>query len=96
MSPPTWDEYFAAATAHLEAARVLSEQGAPPPPPPERPLGAMPQGHRARARALALGYDQLALELITRMVAITQYRSVSRMTSPHRESGRARYLDALL
>ncbi len=96
MSPPTWDEYLAAATAHLEAVRALSEQGAPPPRPPERPEVAMPEEHRAQARALALGYDQLALELMTRMEAISQFRSVTRTTSPHQEGRQAHYLDASL
>ncbi len=56
----------------------------------------MPEEHRAQARALALGYDQLALELMTRMEAISQFRSVTRTTSPHQEGRQAHYLDASL
>jgi hypothetical protein len=93
MSSPTWDEYLAEASAHLMALRALSEVGAPPPTPPERPVDPMPDECREQVRHLAIGYDQLALELITRMEAMDQRRPVSQSRNPHQELLPPRYVD---
>ena len=74
MPTPTWDEYLAAASAHLHAARRAAERGAAPPAPPARPSGPIPDERRKAARALALGYDLLAEEVVARMSIIEQRR----------------------
>jgi hypothetical protein len=94
MSPPTWDEYLAEASAHLAAVRATSELGAPPPNPPARPEGPPPEECLEHVRALAMGYDQLALELLTRMQAMQQRRPVSPPKNPHQELLPARYINA--
>jgi hypothetical protein len=93
MPPPTWDEYLAEATAHLAMVRALSEVGAPPPNPPVRPVDPMPEECRDQVRHLAMGYDQLSLELITRMELMSQRRPISQSRSPHQELVPARYID---
>lgn len=93
MSPPTWDEYLAEATAHLARVRALSEVGAPPPDPPERPVDPMPEECREQVRHLAMGYDQLALEMVTRMETMVQRRPISQSRNPHQELMPARYID---
>jgi hypothetical protein len=90
---PTWDEYLAAATAHLGAVRRAAERGAAPPAPPERPVGAMPENRRDQAARLAVGYDQLAGEVMSRMSSLAQRGSSSARRSPHHEPGPARYID---
>ena len=93
MPTPTWPEYLAEATAHLAAVRALSELGAPPPSPPQRPVDPMPEECREQVRHLALGYDQLAVELVTRMEALGQRRRIAQPRSPHQELMPAQYID---
>jgi hypothetical protein len=93
MSPPTWDEYLADASAHLAAVRASSELGALPPTPPARPEGPPPEDRLDQVRSLALGYDQLALEVLTRMQAIDQHRPISQSRNPHQELLPARYIN---
>ncbi|MHB1087756.1 MAG: hypothetical protein ACYC19_03200 [Acidimicrobiales bacterium] len=93
MSPPTWDEYLAEASAHLAAVRATSELGAPPPNPPARPEGPPPEDRLEHVRSLALGYDQLALELLTRMQAMDQRRPLAPSKNPHQELLPARYIN---
>jgi hypothetical protein len=88
---PTWDEYLAAASAHLQAARRTAERGASPPAPPDRPDGPVPDACRHAAHVLALGYDLLAEEVVARMAVIEQRRpSTMRL---HREQRVPRYID---
>jgi hypothetical protein len=82
MPTPTWDEYLAAASAHLGAAR-RAEVGAPPPASPARPGVPMPDECRNAALTLALGYDLLAEEVVARMSVIEQRRpSTTRLHAP--------------
>jgi hypothetical protein len=93
MRTPTWDEYLAAASAHLHAVRRAAERGAAPPAPPTRPGGPMPEGCRQAAHTLALGYDLLAEEVVARMASIEQRRpSGTRVTAP-RQQRVPRYID---
>jgi hypothetical protein len=90
---PTWDEYLAAASAHLHAVRRAAERGAPPPVPPARPGGPIPDECRNAAHTLALGYDLLAEEVVARMAMIEQRRpSATRLNAPP-ELRRPRYID---
>jgi hypothetical protein len=90
---PTWDEYLAAASAHLHAARRTAERGAAPPAPPERPGGPIPDECRHAAQVLALGYDLLAEEVIARMAIIEQRRPSATRLNAHREQRLPRYID---
>ena len=90
---PTWDEYLAAASAHLHAARRTAERGARPPVPPERPDGPLPEECRSAAHALALGYDLLAEEVVARMSMIEQRRPSATRLNAHREQRLPRYID---
>jgi hypothetical protein len=90
---PTWDEYLAAAAAHLHAARRTAERGAPPPAPPERPEGPIPDACKNAAHTLALGYDLLAEEVVARMALIEQRRPSATRLSAHREQRQPRYID---
>lgn len=93
MSSPTWAEYLAEATAHLDAARALSEVGAPTPNTPVRPTDPMPEEYREQVHFLAMGYDQLAQELTYRMEIVAQRRRVTQSKNPHQELIPARYID---
>jgi len=93
MPTPTWDEYLAAASAHLHAVRRTAERGGAPPAPPARPGGPMPEECRTRAHTLALGYELLAEEVVARMAMIEQRRpSATRLNAP-REQRVPRYID---
>jgi hypothetical protein len=96
MPSPTWDEYLAAATAHLDAVRAVSERGAAPPSAPVRPVDPMPEECRERVRFLAMGYDQLAVELVTRLEIVAQRRRVVQSRNPLHESTPAHYIDTPL
>ena len=96
MSSPTWDEYLAEASAHLAALRKAAEQGAAPPAPPERPEDPIPHDRQAKAQRLAVGYDQLAVEVVSMMRSIEQRRQSSARRNPHKEQGPARYVDTPL
>lgn len=93
MPPRTWDEYLAEASAHLADVRQAVEWGAPPPPGPERPAGPIPQHRRREAQRLAVGYDQLALEIVARMSVIAQRRPNAAGRNPHRERPPAHFFD---
>jgi hypothetical protein len=93
MPSPTWDEYLAAASAHLAALRRSAEQGGPPPAPPTHPIDLIPEDRRLEAHELALGYDKLAEEVIGLMSVIERRRFSSPRRGPHREYGPARYID---
>jgi hypothetical protein len=94
MSTPTWDEYLAEAAAHLAAVRRAAEWGAPPPSGPLRPEGPIPEHRRSEAQRLAVGYDQLAVEVATRMSAIESRRQSGVGRNPHRERPPAHFFDA--
>jgi hypothetical protein len=89
---PTWDEYLAAASAHLHAARRTVERGARPPMPPDRPDGPIPDACRSAAQVLALAYELLTEEVVARMSMIEQRRPSTR-TNVHREQRLPRYID---
>jgi hypothetical protein len=93
MPTPTWDEYLAAASAHLGAARRAAERGAPPPVSPARPGVPMPDECRNAALTLALGYDLLAEEVVARMAIIEQRRPSATRLNAHREQRLPRYID---
>jgi len=67
MPKDTWAEYLEAASAHLHASRRAVEQGAVTPDPPDHPAGPPPDGFEPRLRRLAVAYDQLTTEVVTRM-----------------------------
>jgi hypothetical protein len=93
MPTPTWDEYLAAASAHLGAARRAAERGAPPPVSPARPGVPMPDECRNAALTLALGYDLLAEEVVARMSIIEQRRPSATRVHARAEQRRPRYID---
>ena len=90
---PTWDEYLAAASAHLHAARRTTERGAAPPAPPARPGGPMPDGCRQAVHTLALDYELLAEEVVARMSMIEQRRPSGTRLNARREQRVPRYID---
>lgn len=79
--PATWAEYLEAASEHLRASRRAVEHGGPSPEPPAHPAVPLPDGLQPHALRLALAYDQLALEVATRMADIE-----SRHTRPRVEA----------
>jgi hypothetical protein len=89
----TWDEYLTQATLHLAALRRAAEVGLPAPAALERPQGPMPDDRREAAARLAVGYDQLAVEVTTRMSSIEQRRSSLSDRNPHREQRPAHFID---
>jgi hypothetical protein len=93
MSLPTWDEYLADATVHLAALRRAAELGLPAPAPPDRPDGQIPDHRRHEAGRLAMGYDQLAVEVTTRLSRLGERRSALPDRNPHRELRPARFID---
>jgi len=96
MPTPTWTEYLEEATLHLSSLRASSELGLAPGSPPLRPLEPMPPEYREEVRLLALGYDQLALEIVTRMQAMQPRRSGPSLNNPHQERQPAHYLNTPL
>jgi hypothetical protein len=93
MPSPTWDEYLADASAHLAALRRAAERGVEPPGPLDHPVGPIPVERQAEAQRLAVGYDQLAVEVVSLMSMIEQRRFPSTRRNPHQEQGPARYID---
>jgi hypothetical protein len=53
----------------------------------------MPETRREQAKRLAVGYDQLAGEVVSRMSSLAQRGSSSARRNPHQEPGPARYID---
>ena len=74
MVPDQWADYLEAACAHLRQTRLAVEVGDPAPPGPPRPSGSPPDELRGRVQLLAAGYDQLALEVATRLSVMQRYR----------------------
>ncbi len=86
MADDTWPDYLEAAAEHLRAARRAVEQGTASPEPPGHPAGALPDELQPQARRLALAYDQLALEVATRMADMQCHLAPPRVESrsvPH-------------
>jgi len=96
MPTPTWTEYLAEATLHLSNLRASSELGLAPSSPPLRPVDPMPPEHREEVALLALGYDQLALEIVTRMQTMEPHRPGPALNNPHQERQPAHYLNTPL
>jgi hypothetical protein len=93
VSLPTWDEYLEQATLHLVALRRAAELGLSAPAPPPRPEGHVPDHRRAAAERLAVGYDQLAVEVTMRLSGLEQRRSWRTDRNPHREPRPAHFID---
>jgi len=74
MAPDQWLEYLEAACEHLRRTRLAIEAGNAGPPGPPRPTALLPDELRGRVQILAAGYDQLALEVSTRMSEMQRYR----------------------
>lgn len=74
MAPRQWAEYLAAASEHLRVSRAAVEAGRAAPPGPVRPTGPLPGELADQVQLLASAYDQLALEVSTRMSDIRRYR----------------------
>lgn len=74
MALDQWAEYLEAACEHLRQTRLAVEAGCAAPPGPPRPTAAPPDELRGRVQLLAAGYDQLALEVSTRMSDLQRYR----------------------
>jgi len=82
MGADSWSEYLEAATEHLRATRRAVELGAASPEPPAHPEEPLPDELQSQARRLALAYDQLALEVATRMTEIERRLAPRRMEAP--------------
>ncbi len=74
MAPDQWADYLEAACDHLRQSRLAVEAGCPGPPGPPRPAAPLPDDLRGRVQVLAAGYDQLALEVATRLSDMQRYR----------------------
>jgi hypothetical protein len=82
MSSASWADYLADASEHLRASRRAVEEGVTSPDPPTHPAGPLPQDLEPQARRLALAYDQLALEVATRMTDIECRLATPRVEAP--------------
>jgi hypothetical protein len=82
MGTESWAEYLEAATEHLRATRRAVELGAASPEPPAHPAEPLPGELQPQARRLALAYDQLALEVATRMTEIEGRLAPRRVEAP--------------
>ena len=82
MADDTWADYLEAASAHLRAARRAVEHGHAAPEPPGHPVGPLPGEFAPQAQRLALAYDQLALEVATRMADMTCHLPPPRTEPP--------------
>jgi len=67
MAADPWADYLAALSEHLRVSRRAVEEGAVVPPPPPQPSVPMPGELGDQAHRLAIAYDQLALEVTTRL-----------------------------
>ena len=74
MAPDQWADYLEAACEHLRQTRLAVEAGCPGPPGPPRPTTPPPEELRSRVQLLAAGYDQLAIEVSTRLSDMRRYR----------------------
>jgi hypothetical protein len=82
MAPSQWADYLEAASEHLRLTRLAVEAGASGPPGPVRPTEPLPDDLRDRVLVLASAYDQLALEVSTRMSDIQRYRRARVLRAP--------------
>lgn len=82
MADDSWTEYLEAASMHLRAARRALERGTASPEPPGHPAGVLPEELQPQARRLALAFDQLALEVATRMADMTCHLAAPRVEVP--------------
>lgn len=82
MAPDLWADYLDAACEHLRQTRLAVEAGCPGPPGPARPAAPLPPELRARVQVLAAGYDQLALEVSTRMSMLQRSRRSPTLPAP--------------
>ena len=82
MANDQWADYLEAACDHLRRTRLAVEAGHPGPPGPPRPSGPPPDELLGRVQLLAAGYDQLALEVSTRMSEMQRYRRNHVPTAP--------------
>ncbi len=82
MADDRWTEYLEAASEHLRATRRAVEQGAASPEPPGHPAGVLPDDLEPQVRRLALAYDQLALEVATRMADVQCHLAARRVEAP--------------
>jgi hypothetical protein len=76
MAPDEWVDYLEEACEHLRRSRLAVEAGSPGSPGPMRPTGPAPEEVRGRVQILAAGYDQLALEVASRLSEIQRSRRV--------------------
>ena len=67
MDNDPWAEYLAAVSDHLRTARRAVEDGEASPAPPPHPAGPVPDELGDQVRRLAVAYDQLVLEVMTRL-----------------------------
>jgi hypothetical protein len=82
MADDTWTDYLEAASEHLRATRLSVELGRASPEPPEPPEGSVPDELSPRVRRLVLAYDQLALEVATRLEDMTGHLAPPRVEPP--------------
>jgi hypothetical protein len=82
MPDDDWAEYLEAAAAHLRTSRRAFEQGAASPDPPAHPAGSLPDELQPQVRRLALAYDQLALEVATRLAGMEHRLAPPRVGAP--------------
>ncbi len=73
MAAEPWAEYLAALSEDLRVARRCVEQGAITPTPPPRPTGPVPDELAGTLHRVAVAYDQLALEVSTRLADIAAH-----------------------
>jgi hypothetical protein len=82
MALQEWADYLEEACEHLRRSRLAVEAGSPGPPGPVRPTGPLPDELRGRVHVLAAGYDQLALEVASRLSEIQRYRRTNVPQAP--------------
>lgn len=82
MPGETWTDFLEAAADHLRASRQAVEQGAVSPDPPGHPDGPLPDELQPQVRRMALAYDQLALEVATRMADLDVRLTPPRVEPP--------------
>jgi hypothetical protein len=80
MPQREWAEYLSEVAAHLSASRAAIEMGSIVPPSPEAPSEPMGEEFQSQAQLLAAGYDQLALEVSTRMSDIQRHRRATQLS----------------
>jgi hypothetical protein len=82
MANDQWVDYLEAACEHLRLTRLAVEAGVPGAPGPARPTIPLPDELRGRVQLLASGYDQLALEVATRLSDMQRFRRSHRHQAP--------------